>query len=72
MGLCLVPLAQLRRSSLQRWSDCRLMCSQSSVAPQYCKMNPAPSLLKTAREIKAVDRLPIPCSPTMMNDAQAG
>lgn len=70
MGLRLVPLAQLSHtSSRQWWSDCRLMWSQNSVAPQYCKMNPAPSLLKTAREMKAVDRLPIPWSSTLMTDA---
>lgn len=69
-GLRLVPLAQLSHTgSRQWWSDCRLMWSQNSVAPQYCKMNPALSLLKTAREMKAVDRLPIPCSSTLMTDA---
>lgn len=48
------------------------MWSQSSVAPWYCKMNPAPSLLETAREIKAVDRLPIPWSCALMTDALLG
>lgn len=70
MGLRLVPLAQpSHTSSRQWWSDCRLIWSQNSVAPQYCKMNPAPSLLKTAREMKAVDRLPIPWNSPLMTDA---
>ncbi len=69
-GLRLVPLARLSDTgSRQWWSDCQLVWSQNSVAPQYCKMNPALSLLKTAREMKAVDRLPIPRSSTLMTDA---
>ena len=48
------------------------MWSQNSVAPWFCKMNPVPSLLETARKIKAVDRLPIPLSCRMMTDALVG
>lgn len=70
MGLWLDPLAQLSHtSSWQWWSDCWLMRSQNSVAPQYCKIKPDPTLLKTARQMKAVDRLPIPWSCTLMTDA---
>lgn len=73
MGSWQDSLAQLSHtSSWQWWSDCRLMRSQNSVAPQYCKIKPAPTLLKTAREMKAVDRLPIPWSCTLMTDALWG
>lgn len=63
MGLLLVPLARRSHTgSRQRWNDCRLMCSQSCVAPRYCKVNPAPTQLETAREVKAADPWPIPWS----------
>lgn len=73
MSLWLVPLAQRNHaSSRQWWTDCRLMESQTSGATWYYKMNPASSLLKPARKMKAVDCLPIPWRCMLMTDALVG
>lgn len=65
MGLRLVPLAQLSHTgSRQRWSDCRLIWSQNSVAPQYCKWIQLPVYWKQAgkwRQCTACQYLEAPC-----------
>lgn len=73
VSLWLVPLARGNHaSSRQWWTDCWLMESQTSVATWYYKMNPASSLLKTARKMTAVDCLPIPWRCMLITDALVG